>query len=131
MLPYFNTIPTKLIEERGTVEVVLAALVYISGVTTEIESRSLLSSQPVSHSLHNVNVWYEKISLNFYAAEYDYICRYLNFTHHEMIQKFCKSITASSIQYHTKFDTISSKKGFIVIVGEYSPIAVSWLLSQL
>ena len=38
----------KLIEERGEVEVVLAALVYISGMTTdhEIKSRSLLSSQP-------------------------------------------------------------------------------------
>ena len=44
----FNTMAIKLIEERGEVEVVLAALVYISGVTTdhEIKSRSLLSSQP-------------------------------------------------------------------------------------
>ena len=85
VLPYFNTITTKLIEERGTVEVVLEALMYISGVATEIKSRSLLSSQPVSYSLHNVNVWYEKISLNFDAAEYDYICKYLNFTHNEII----------------------------------------------
>ena len=38
----------KLIEERGGIEVVLVALVYISDVTTdhEIKSRSLLSSQP-------------------------------------------------------------------------------------
>ena len=36
----------KLIEEKGAVEVVLAALTYISTVTTEIKSRSLLSSQP-------------------------------------------------------------------------------------
>ena len=55
VLPYFNTAVTKLIEERGAVEVLLAALAYISGVTTEMKTRSLLSSQPVSHSLHNVN----------------------------------------------------------------------------
>ena len=47
LLPYFNTMAIKLIEERGAVEVMLVALVYISGVTTdhEIKSRSLLSSQ--------------------------------------------------------------------------------------
>ena len=46
VLPYFNTAAEKLIEERGAVEVVSAALAYISGVT-EMKSRSLLSSQPV------------------------------------------------------------------------------------
>lgn len=68
---------TKLIKERGAVEVVSAALAYISGVITEMKSRSLLSSQPVSHSLHNVHVWYEKISLNFDVTKYDYIHSYL------------------------------------------------------
>jgi len=46
VLPYFTTAAEKLIEEKGAVEVVSAALAYISGVT-EIKSRSLLSSQPV------------------------------------------------------------------------------------
>ena len=58
VLPYFNTVATKLIEERGAVEVVSAALAYISGMTTEMKSRSLLSSQPVSHSLHNANNYF-------------------------------------------------------------------------
>ena len=59
VLPYFNAAAEKLIEERGAVEVVSAALAYISGVT-EIKSRSLLSSQPVS--LYSVYTSYTKIA---------------------------------------------------------------------
>ncbi|XP_065892594.1 nucleolar RNA helicase 2-like isoform X2 [Dysidea avara] len=51
VLPYFNTAAEKLIEERGAVEVVSAALAYISGVT-EMKSRSLLSSQPGFTTYH-------------------------------------------------------------------------------
>ena len=50
VLPYFSGVASKLIEERGAVEVLSAALAYISGVTTEMKSRSLLSSQPVSYT---------------------------------------------------------------------------------
>ena len=49
VLPYFNNVAKKLIEERGAVEVLSAALACISGVTSEMKSRSLLSSQPVCH----------------------------------------------------------------------------------
>lgn len=50
VLPYFNGVASKLIKERGAVEVLSAALAYISGVTSEMKSRSLLSSQPVCYS---------------------------------------------------------------------------------
>lgn len=46
VLPYFTTTAEMLIKDKGALEVVSAALAYISGVT-EIKSRSLLSSQPV------------------------------------------------------------------------------------
>lgn len=54
VLPYFNGVASKLIEERGAVEVLSAALAYISGVTTEMKSRSLLSSQPVSYTCEHL-----------------------------------------------------------------------------
>ena len=56
VLPYFKAVASKLIEERGAVEVLSAALAYISGVTTEMKSRSLLSSQPVCVGFFNT-VW--------------------------------------------------------------------------
>lgn len=45
-LTYFREAAEALIEERGAVDAVAAALAHISG-TTEIKSRSLLSSQEV------------------------------------------------------------------------------------
>ena len=45
-LPHFREAAEKLIEERGAVEVVSAALAYISGAR-DIISRSLLSAQQV------------------------------------------------------------------------------------
>jgi len=57
VLPYFNTVASKLIEERGAVEVLSAALAYISGVTTEMKSRSLLSSQPVRMCSYYNAIW--------------------------------------------------------------------------
>jgi ATP-dependent RNA helicase DDX21 len=45
-LTYFREAAEALVEERGAVDAVAAALAHISG-TTEIKSRSLLSSQEV------------------------------------------------------------------------------------
>ena len=47
-LVFFREAAEALIEDRGAVDAVAAALAHISG-TTEIKTRSMLSSQEVSH----------------------------------------------------------------------------------
>ena len=47
LLPHFKDAAVKMIEEKGAVEMVAAALAYISGAR-DIVSRSLLSAQQVS-----------------------------------------------------------------------------------
>lgn len=51
-LKHFREAAEALVEERGAVDAVAAALAHISG-TTEIKSRSLLSSQEVLRGVYN------------------------------------------------------------------------------
>ena len=48
-IEYFRASAEKLIEERGAVSALAAALAHISGATA-LEQRSLLNSDTVSHS---------------------------------------------------------------------------------